>query len=235
LQRHERRQICDDERYPKRLKTDPAAAQIRQPAQPVSTVSPQSAQSANGADRMYMMHHAQPPQGPQPQSQPQPQPPIGIDDSFHRDVFPVMDLQVMSNGPGPGPAPGPGPGPGPAPPPPPTATVPSAQPAQPELDSAPIAFEPQAADFGFGLWPPDPWEALLQDTLAPSFWDESSVPDTQIPWSLAGLLGSTTRTQESAERRGSATAEVVAPYGGTVGQGLLQRLMASWPVSTWSD
>lgn len=157
---------------------------------------------------MYSVHHGQ----PQPS-------PIGIEDSFHRDVFPVMDLPMMpTNGPAQVPA----------------TSVPTAQTQpQPELDTAPVAFEPQAADFGFGLWPPDPWEALLQDTLAPSFWDESSVPDTQIPWSLAGLLGSTTRTQESAERRGSAAAEAaVAPYGGTVGQSLLQRLMTSWPVSS---
>lgn len=136
--------------------------------------------------------------------------PIGsslTSDSYPQaDVYPVMELPLLEHAPG-------------------GITAPSLG---TDVDSAPIAFEPQA-DFGFGLWPPDPWEAILQDTLAPAFWDESTASEPQIPWNLATLLGSTPRTQESAERGGNGATS--SPRGGAVGAALLQRVLAAWPVS----
>lgn len=83
--------------------------------------------------------------------------------------------------------------------------------------SAPICFEAIGYDFGYGAGPPHPWEALLNDALAPVFWDERTIHDAQ-PWEQL-LQQSQTRTQESAER--ALQNDVNVP--------LLQRLLASYP------
>lgn len=84
-------------------------------------------------------------------------------------------------------------------------------------------------DWGFGLWPPDPWEALLHDTLAPPFGE----PAGRVHLGWSGGLGSGTGSgmglgltprmgmQESAERGGE----------GVVGQHLVDRLQRTYPVS----
>jgi hypothetical protein len=76
-------------------------------------------------------------------------------------------------------------------------------------------------DWGFGLWPPDPWEALLHDTLAPPFNEPALA--VEMPWMGGGNAG-TPRMQESAER-----GEV------RVGQGLVNRLQMAFPVSRGSS
>lgn len=83
--------------------------------------------------------------------------------------------------------------------------------------SAPICFEAIGYDFGYGAGPPHPWEVLLNDALAPVFWDERTIHDAQ-PWEQL-LQQSQTRTQESAER--ALQNDVNVP--------LLQRLLASYP------
>jgi hypothetical protein len=100
-----------------------------------------------------------------------------------------------------------------------------------QLTSGPIVMEPQQADFGFGLWPPDPWEALLQNTMAPTFWNEPSAPETSFDFDSLLQQGAT-RPQESAERRGGGSGS--ASGGGTgdmldVGDVLLGRLHHSYP------
>ncbi|CAK9785193.1 unnamed protein product [Cutaneotrichosporon oleaginosum] len=102
-----------------------------------------------------------------------------------------------------------------------------------QLTSGPIVMEPQQADFGFGLWPPDPWEALLQNTMAPTFWNEPSVTETTFDFDSL-LQHSATRPQESAERRGGG---VGGGSGSGAGSGdlmdirdaLLERLNNSYP------
>lgn len=100
--------------------------------------------------------------------------------------------------------------------------------------AGPIVLEPQQADFGFGLWPPDPWEALLHDNMAPTFWDETTVPEPSFDFNA--LLHGATRPQESAERGGGHTGTGGMPgVGGSGdmpdGDLLLHRLTSSYPVS----
>lgn len=83
--------------------------------------------------------------------------------------------------------------------------------------SAPISFDPIGYDFGYGVGPPHPWEALLNDALAPVFWDERTIHDAQ-PWEQL-LQQSNARLQESAERQ--LANDVNAP--------LLTRLMNQYP------
>lgn len=96
-------------------------------------------------------------------------------------------------------------------------------------------MEPQQTDFGFGLWPPDPWEALLQNTMAPNFWSEPNVPETSFDFDSL-LQHGATRPQESAERRGGGGESGSASGGGSgdvldVGDVLLGRLNNNYPVS----
>lgn len=126
-----------------------------------------------------------------------------------------MDLLIRDSAPAAEPAP------------PPTATTQTQTQTQP---GSVVKFDSSGADFGFGLWPPDPWEVLLQDTIGPAPWDETHNANAApaVPWDIDTLLGgSTTRTQESAERGGNA----VPPRGGGIGPRLLARLMVTWPVS----
>ncbi|WOO83376.1 Nicotinate catabolism cluster-specific transcription factor [Vanrija pseudolonga] len=94
----------------------------------------------------------------------------------------------------------------------------------PELDvmaNHNIVIDP--ADLGFGLWPPDPWEALLHDAFAPPLDDGPA----DVPWDLNALLGphgTQSRTQESAER-GNAP----GPPHAQVGTALLSRVLAAYP------
>lgn len=69
-------------------------------------------------------------------------------------------------------------------------------------------------DWGFGLWPPDPWESLLHDTLAPPF--NEPVIQMDMPWNIL-----TPRLQESAERGGVSVASTA----------LVARLQIAFPVS----
>ena len=69
-------------------------------------------------------------------------------------------------------------------------------------------------DWGFGLWQPDPWDALLQDTLAPPFNERVMPPD--LSWSIP-----TPRVQESAERNQSMTSAA-----------LVARIQVALPVRT---
>ena len=88
-----------------------------------------------------------------------------------------------------------------------------------KLDDPPIVpptdLDP---DWGFGLWPPDPWGSLLHDTLAPPFNEPAMT--VEMPWS-GGANPLTPRMQESAERGG----ELV------LNQGLVIRLQMAFPVS----
>lgn len=103
--------------------------------------------------------------------------------------------------------------------------------------SGPVVLEPQQADFGFGLWPPDPWEALLQDAMAPTFWNESAVAQ-ETSFDFASIL----QPQESAERGGGDGGSGnggLGSGGGTaggndmpdIGDLLLGRISSSYPVS----
>ncbi|KLT43774.1 hypothetical protein CC85DRAFT_224843, partial [Cutaneotrichosporon oleaginosum] len=177
LQRHERRRICDDERYPKRIRTSAAPSKSRTaPSGPVDHASTSSSDSAGPSSSM-----------PPPNSRPSPNP-------NQASTSPSLLHPLTS------------------------ASVAPADSGTPfQLTSGPIVMEPQQADFGFGLWPPDPWEALLQNTMAPTFWNEPSVTETTFDFDSL-LQHSATRPQESAERR-----------GGGVGDALLERLNNSYP------
>jgi len=79
--------------------------------------------------------------------------------------------------------------------------------------------------YGFGLWPPDPWEALLHDTLAPPFNEPgmSLSVSVDMGWN-GGSNPLTPRILESAER---------GTEGG-VSLGLVTRLGMAFPVSIQS-
>ncbi|BEI85619.1 hypothetical protein CcaverHIS002_0510200 [Cutaneotrichosporon cavernicola] len=101
-----------------------------------------------------------------------------------------------------------------------------------QLTAGPLVMEPQQADFGFGLGPPDPWEALLQNTMVPNFWTEPNVPETSFDFDSL-LQHGPMRPQESAERHGSG-GRAGASVGGNedmldVGDVLLERLNNSYP------
>lgn len=68
-------------------------------------------------------------------------------------------------------------------------------------------------DWGFGIWPPENWEPLLNDTLNPS---QDEIPfDFDMGWNLT-----TQRVKESAERR----------QDSAVSLGLASRLRREYPV-----
>ena len=69
-------------------------------------------------------------------------------------------------------------------------------------------------DWGLNLWQPDPWDALLHDTLAPPF--NEPVLELDLPWNVP-----TPRMQESAERGGESLASAA----------LIAKLQLSIPVS----
>lgn len=72
-------------------------------------------------------------------------------------------------------------------------------------------------DWGFGLWPPDPWETLIQDPSVPLLSESALTVDGS--WNGGGNAMSP-RTFESAEREGE----------GGVNQGLVHRLQLAFPV-----
>ncbi|GMK59692.1 hypothetical protein CspeluHIS016_0802980 [Cutaneotrichosporon spelunceum] len=248
LQRHERRRICDDKRYPKRMRTGTAAPQPQLTASsgPVDHPSASSSDSAGPSSSM-----------PPPKRRPSPNPVqplrshshtgsshehsyhsgadsgrsgcsvtsslVGPFDSSASDSFPVHDLlggsgssssssllpSLSSTGVG-----GTGDSGGSFP-----------------LTSGPVVMEPQQADFGFGLGPPDPWEALLQNTM-PNFWSEPNVPEASFDFDSL-LQHTSMRTQESAERRGSAGSPGASAGGSgdmpDGGDALLGRLNNGYP------
>ncbi|ORX35551.1 hypothetical protein BD324DRAFT_657108 [Kockovaella imperatae] len=70
-------------------------------------------------------------------------------------------------------------------------------PTLPDFEVSTSSSHPQ--DWGLNIWQPDPWDALLHDTLAPPFNEPALTLD--LPWNV-----STPRMQESAERGGESLA-----------------------------
>lgn len=70
-------------------------------------------------------------------------------------------------------------------------------------------------DWGFSLWAPEQWEALLHETLAPPF----NEPMVDMPWDMPMLPR--VQQQESAERGQDSVASAM----------LVTRLQRSFPVS----
>ena len=76
-----------------------------------------------------------------------------------------------------------------------------------------ISTATNTQDWGLNLWQPDPWDALLHDTLAPPF--NEPVLELDLPWNVP-----TPRMQESAERGGESLASAA----------LIAKLQLSIPV-----
>ena len=74
-----------------------------------------------------------------------------------------------------------------------------------------------AQNWGLNPWQPDPWDALLHDTLAPPFNEPALTLDLPLPWSVP----TPTRMQESAERGNDMFASA----------GLLSKIQSAIPVS----